>query len=375
MERFSKAMLAALYREKQELENIKVTDKEIRDFYKSNIAAGTPFTPDVRTGIEASIRKERFKTKKEVFQKHLRQGVEVTVDKTKLDPKGDASRASNEVVARIGQETIAWGELRSALTDPAKSSSEAYRSDTLNNIIDQRIATNKAKAAGLDKDPVYLARVREFKKVHLVSLYKAKLLPQMEPTDKEIKEYFSKNKEKIQVPESRKIQMVVLKTKDEAKDVKQKIKSGEVTMFEAASKYSIDPNAKITLGEMGWVAKGSGFPDLDRMVFSLKPEELGGPVESPAGWHLVKVLETRDAKLQNIDDQDTRRLTRNLLLQERQNQYVVDLRKKNLFPVKVYTETFQRIVRNEAERIEAKRKKTEKTSAPVKQSVGKSDVN
>ncbi|MGE5240379.1 MAG: peptidylprolyl isomerase [Bacteroidota bacterium] len=369
MERFSKAMLAALYREKKELENIKVTDKEIRDYYKNNIVAGTPFTPEVRMGIEATIRKERFTARKAAFQKELRQGVAVAVDQARLDPKGDAARASNEVVASVDRETIGWGELRAALTDPRKSENAAYRGEILNDLIDQRIAASKAKAAGLDKSPVYLDRIREFGKVHLVSMYKAKLLPGFEPTDKAIQEYFAKNKENIAVPESRKIQMVVLKTKKEADDVKKQITSGKITLFEAASKYSIDPNAKQTLGEFGWVAKGSGFPDLDRLVFSLKPDELGGPVQSPAGWHLVKVLDSRNARFNDIKSDETQKLVRNLLMHERQNEYVTGLRTNNVFPVKVYQETFQRIVRREAEKMEAKRKKADKAEKKAEKAV------
>lgn len=378
MERFSKAMLAALYREKKELENIKVTDKEIREYYRKNIVAGTPFTPEVRMGIEATIRKERFKARKAAFQKELRQGVDVVVNQTKLDPKGDSARASGEMVAHVGAETIGWGELRAALSDPRKSADEAYRSEILNDLIDQRIAANKARAARLDKSPVYLDRVREFGKVHLVSMYKAKLLPGFEPMDKEVKAYFDKNKEKIAVPESRKIQMVVLKTKTEADDVKKQISSGKITMFEAASKYSIDPNAKQTLGEFGWVAKGSGFPELDKLVFSLKTDELGGPVESPAGWHLVKVVDSRSARFNDFKSEETHKLVRNLMMHERQNEYVTALRTKNVFPVKVYSETFQRIVRKEADKMEAKRKKTEKSekaTPPAQASAGKGAAN
>lgn len=374
MEGFSRAMLAEQYREKQGLGDIKVTDDEVRKFYKNKIAAGTPFTPDVRMAIEARLRKDRFKTRQAALQKQLRQGVEVVIDQTKLDSKGDAARAGTEVVARIGKETITWGELKKALPNSSKSNAEVAKIDTLNTIIDERIAANKAKAARLDRDPTYLAQVGEFKKVHLISLYKAKLLPEMEPTDREVKEYFEKHKEKIQVPESRKIQMVVLKTKAEAEDVKQKIKSGELTIFEAVSKYSIDPNAKLTLGEFGWVAKGTGFPELDRVTFSLKPDELGGPVESPAGWHLVKVLEVRNARLQNIDDKDTWKAVRNMLLHERLDQYVVNLRTQNIFPVEVYKKTFEQLVRQEQDKIDVKRKKLEKTSAPAQEPAGKSGI-
>ncbi len=346
---FSKSILSSMYQERQGIANIPVTDKEVRSYFKKNMAPGTPFTPQVRVGIESKIRKERFVSKKNDLQKGLRKGIQIAVDSPKLNPDGDASRASGEVVARVDQEKITWGELRRELSDPNKNGSLKARLDALNEIIDDRIAEKKAEAARLDQDPVYLSQMQEFKKVTLVSLYKSKLLAAEEPTDREIREYFEKNKEKVSEPESRKIQMVVLKTRAEADSVKKRIKSGEITMFEAASTYSVDPNAKQTLGELGWVAKGTGFRDLDRLTFSLKPGEVGGPVESPAGWHLVKVEEVREGKYQSINDRETRKRARNMLMREKRDEYVANLR-KNVFPVQVYDDVIQRIVKQEAKR-------------------------
>jgi parvulin-like peptidyl-prolyl isomerase len=373
VEGFSRAMLAEQYREKK-VTDIKVTDEEVRDYYKNQIEPGTPFTPEVRIAVESRIRKDRFKEKQAALQKQLRQGVDVSIDQTKLDSKGDAARAGSEVVARIGTETVTWGELKSALPNAGKGTAEAVKMETLNTIIDEHIAENKAKAAGLDRDPKYLGQVGEFKKVHLISVYKTKLFPGMEPTDREVKEYFEKNKGKIQVPEARKIQMVVLKTKAEAEDIKKKIKSGELTIYEAVTKYSIDPNAKLTLGEFGWVDKGTGFPELDKLTFSLKPDELGGPVESPAGWHLVKVLEARKARLQNISDKDTLTTTRNMIMREKFDQYVVSLRTQKVFPVEVYDKTLERIIKQEDEKVKAAREKAEKTPPTAQELPGKSGI-
>ena len=60
------------------------------------------------------------------------------------------------------------------------------------------------------------------------------------------------------VREARQVHMVVLKTQEEAEAVKTKIGAGEITIYEAARDHSIDPKAKQTLGEMGWVVKGTG---------------------------------------------------------------------------------------------------------------------
>lgn len=374
VQRFSSATLGGLYRRNLD-KGSKVTEDEVRDFYKTNIAEGTPFTPDLHKSIEARIMEERFKAGQADRQQQFRAGVRIAVDATKLDPQGDASRADTDVVARVDQETITWGELKPLLADSKNSDKEATRRDVVNELIDRRIALNKASAAHLDQDPAYLAQVGEFRKVHLIMAYKAKLLPKLEPTDAEVREYFESNKAKIQVPESRKIQMVVLKTQAEAEDVKDQILSGKISIYEAVTQYSIDPNAKLTLGEFGWVDKGSGFPALDAVTFSLKQDELGGPVESPAGWHLVKVLGIREARLQNIDDKQTWKTARNMLWHERLNQYVIGLRTKNVFPVEVNTERFQQLALQEQERIKAEKMKSELTPVTAQKLPGKRDAN
>jgi parvulin-like peptidyl-prolyl isomerase len=142
----------------------------------------------------------------------------------------------------------------------------------------------------------------------------------------------------------------------EADAVKAKIDSGEITMFQAAQQFSIDPNAKRTLGELGWVTQGTGFSGLDVFTFSLEPDVVGGPVESPAGWHLVKVLDVRDGRYQNIDEAETRKRTLRMYLKERLNNYVVDLR-KDQFEVVVYDDELTRRFQKEADLIAALKKK------------------
>jgi parvulin-like peptidyl-prolyl isomerase len=74
---------------------------------------------------------------------------------------------------------------------------------------------------------------------------------------------------------------------------------------------------------------------LDELTFSLGPNEIGGPVETPNGWHLVKVQDVDEAVYADIDEQRTRHMTRRMMIKERLNAYVVGLREES-FPVKVY---------------------------------------
>jgi len=250
---------------------------------------------------------------------------------------------------------VTWGEVKAAAlaaNERAQASGGkldpiAERVETVNQFIDKRLMAQKAREAGLDRDPRYQSRYDEYKKSLLINLHRERLLTGMAPTDAEIDAYFEANRSQISAPERRKVQMVVLKTKEEAESIKQQIESGVETIYEAARDYSIDPNAKRTLGEMGWVAKGSGFPALDELTFALNPDEIGGPVESPAGWHLVKVLDEQPARNNDVAAENTRKLIRRKIMHERLDKYEVNLR-LNDFKVVVYQDRLNDMFKKEA---------------------------
>ncbi len=362
---FADAILASLYKEKVLVGDLPVTQAEIRNYYQKNIKAGTELTDEVKKGIEATIRKEKFKARTEGMRQRIRQGSTVVIASTELEPNGDPSRKDSAVVARVNNEEIHWGEVKAFVTVGAGKDSLERRKNALDGLIDERIMAAKARKAGLEKDPLFQARVNEFKKTSLVTLHRGELLKGFSPPDPEVRSYYEKNRDKIIRPEARKVQMVVLKTQKEAEEIKKKIKSKKMTFFEAARDFSIDPNAKKNLGEIGWVSKGTGFADLDKLTFSLKKDVVGGPVESPAGWHLVKVLDARTAMYDNLKDKAAWDETRRMLMHEKLGQYVTRLRQEQ-FPVQVYEDVFKRLVDEEAEKTRKQAGSDQSSSKPKK---------
>jgi parvulin-like peptidyl-prolyl isomerase len=360
---FADAILASLYKEKVLVGDLPVTQAEIRNYYQKNIKAETKLTDEVKKGIEATIRKEKFKATTEGMRQRIRQGSTVVIASTELEPRGDSSRKDSAVVARVNNEEIHWGEMKAVVTFGAGKDSLERRKNALDGLIDERIMAAKARKAGLEKDPVFQARVNEFKKTSLVILHRGELLKGFSPPDSEVRSYYEKNRDRIIQPEARKVQMVALKTRNEAEEIKKKVKANKMTFFEAARDFSIDPNAKKNLGEIGWVSKGTGFADLDKLTFSLKKDAVGGPVESPAGWHLVKVLDVRAAMYDNLKDKAAWDQTRRMLMHEKLDQYTATLRKEK-FPVTVYEDVFSRLVAQEAEKIKKQAGSDQAASKP-----------
>jgi hypothetical protein len=355
---FSDGIIGGLYRARYLVGDIEVTPEEIDTFYTERVVPGTEMTGRLRTGIEATIRREKFKERTASMRGRLREGIDVRIQEENLDLSEDPLRDASDVVAEYGDHRITWADVKAEMALPINALSLERRVEAVNRRVDQALMASKGREAGLEDDPVYRARVGEFRKTRLVNLHRADLIGQMEPDDEALRAYFEAHRDQIVFEERRKILMVVLKTREEAETVKARIDDGEITIYQAAMEYSIHPKAKQDLGDFGWVTKGTGFPGLDRLTFSLEPGEVGGPVESPAGWHLVEVVDMRDARFTDIEDEATRKATRRLYLKERLAQYTVDLR-KNAFPVVVYEDELERLFRREAEWIAAKTREME----------------
>ena len=354
--RFEEAILASLYRSKILYGDIQVSEEEIQESFARTAVEEDELTADRRVAIEASLRNAKLNTLKTRLQSRIREGTTVKIEPDVLNPDGDKARTDDTVVATVDDTTITWGEVKELMhgADKRVESAEFHLdSDTerlkrLDVYINNRVMAIKGRAAGLESEPSYQVRTKEYRKTRLINLHRSQLISEWAPTDEELKVFFEANKDRISQPEMRKVQMVVLKTKEEAEDIRQKIESNEITMFQAAMDYSIDPSAKQTLGDMGWVSHGSGFPELDEFTFFLEPDVLGGPVESPAGWHLVKILDVQDAQLINLGEPQARRMTLRLYMSEKLDNYVVELR-KNDFKVAVNQEELARQFKREAE--------------------------
>jgi parvulin-like peptidyl-prolyl isomerase len=374
--RFSNAILAGLYRQRIQAGDITVSEEDVQAYYKQHMAPDTELTDDVHLQIEAKLRRQKFHERLATAEKTLRDGVKVVVHPDNLALKDDENRADNTPLADVGTETITWGQVndriiaagKGAMLAKPSASEDTARRDALEREIDLRIMVQKARSAGLEDDPLYQKRMKEYRKTLLTNLHRDQLVKDMEPTAKELKAYYEANRNRFVVPEARKLQMIVVKTKEEAESLKGKIESGEMTMYQAARDHSIAANAKQDVGEVGWVNQGDVVPALDQVIFALGPGEIGGPVETPAGWHLVKVLEMKEARFTDFTDEATRKLTRRKYLHEKLDAYTTELRMKE-FPVEVYQDRLVQLEQSEADMVKTLAEKARQPGSVTQQRI------
>ncbi len=48
-------------------------------------------------------------------------------------------------------------------------------------------------------------------------------------------------------------------------------------------------------GDLGWISEGETLPQFEKVIKSLKPGEVSAPFQTPLGWHIIQLLEVRQA--------------------------------------------------------------------------------
>ncbi|MBF0465671.1 MAG: peptidylprolyl isomerase [Nitrospirae bacterium] len=175
----------------------------------------------------------------------------------------------------------------------------------------------EAKKAGLDKDPVYIKKVDDFKKGYLInSLISRNVGTEgIKVTPEEAKEYFDKNPKDFEVTEQRKASHILVKTEDEAKDVLAKIKKGE-DFGKLAKETSIDKMSAEKNGDVGYFGKGQMVPEFDKAVFSMSKGEISAPVKSQFGYHIIKLTDIQPTK--KLEFENSKAMIMQFLTQEKQ---------------------------------------------------------
>ena len=73
-------------------------------------------------------------------------------------------------------------------------------------------------------------------------------------------------------------------------DLRERIVNGEDFAAIAAA-YSDDPGTAAKGGDLGWFGRGMMVPEFEAAAFALAEGELGGPIKTNFGYHLIEVLE------------------------------------------------------------------------------------
>jgi peptidyl-prolyl cis-trans isomerase D len=231
------------------------------------------------------------------FENELRQGFMLDVVASPVTLAAFPSNTSLTQIARLvsQQREIAWADL------PAS----AVASDV------------KVTQADVERD--YAAHKAEFTepeqiRAEYLVLDKASVAAGIAVSDKDVADYYAAHATKFGRPEQRSASHILIavgKNVDAATRAKAKAKATELVQLlqksperfaELARTESQDPGSAAQDGSLGSFARGMMVKPFEDAVFSMKPHEIRGPIESDFGYHVIRLDGIQPAKLAPLNE-------------------------------------------------------------------------
>ncbi|WP_458701554.1 peptidylprolyl isomerase [Sulfurospirillum sp. 1307] len=173
--------------------------------------------------------------------------------------------------------------------------------------IERKLLSKLAVKEGVTKDKEYKEALEKVKSDLALEIWMKKVFKDVKVSDKEIKDYFDKNKDKFVKPATIKARHIVVKTEDEAKSIIKDLNGlkGEALskkFIELAKSKSTGPSGS-NGGDLGWFSSKQMVPSFSEAAFALKKGEITkNPVKTQFGYHVILVEDKKDSGHVKLDE-------------------------------------------------------------------------
>lgn len=122
-------------------------------------------------------------------------------------------------------------------------------------------------------------------------------------TDEELKAAYEARSKQLGAAEERRAAHILVKTQEEADKLLADLKKSPQRFAELAKKQSIDTGSAEQGGDLGPVTPGAlASKLLEDALYKLKEGEIGGPVQTEFGFHVLRVSGVKAAKVRSFDE-------------------------------------------------------------------------
>ncbi len=199
------------------------------------------------------------------------------------------------------------------------------RKKVVSDLIDAELMIQEAAKLKLDTSKQFKDQMNLMRKQALVNLLVEKTLaPKVTP--EAIKTFYDRNKMRYSTDQVH-AQHILLPTAKEAEAVLAEVKKPGVDFQKVAEQRSKDPSAKNTRGDLGFFGRGMFDESFTDAAFGARSGEIVGPVRTPYGFHVIKVIDRKIGKIPDLAEVEANvraDFQRDLL-----RKLVLDLRKKS----------------------------------------------
>ncbi len=226
--RFEDAILASMYQSKLMLGDTQVSELEVLHYYNTQTSKQAELNDNLKLAIETMLRRQKMDEFESTLRERLRENVKVVINEKVLASEYDDKRSDADMVASYDNHRVSWSQVKGIMLNANRGASPAdyyvrineERITRLQQYIDNAIMALKGRAAGLENDPIFIKRSTEYRKARLINEHRNGLIHRWNPSDDELKSYMNENKDKFMIPEARRVQMLIVNTREEAESIK-----------------------------------------------------------------------------------------------------------------------------------------------------------
>lgn len=213
------------------------------------------------------------------------------------------------VVAQIGSAAVTVGEVQElASLYPTQSfSTLAAKKELVNILVLEQLYRLAAEKAGLLNDPEVQKALARTDDQLLAMRYMDSV--QRKITLEDARRYYQAHPEEFKSPIQLWLRQIVVSTPEAAQAVKARLDRGD-SFEDIAKTSSIDRVSAAKGGDLGWVRKGRLHPEVEAVVFQMKPKQVSGPIKTPNGYSMMRLEERLEGAVRPFDD-----IASNLLFQ------------------------------------------------------------
>lgn len=136
--------------------------------------------------------------------------------------------------------------------------------------------------------------------------------PTITITDKDVEDYYNKNKNLFKEPANVTVSHILIEPEDDSEKAKKAARTKAEELLASlkdgadfgalAEKESACPSGKRTKGNLGPIVKGTMVPEFEKAAFALKAGELSDVVETKFGYHVIKCAAKKEERIVPLDE-------------------------------------------------------------------------
>ncbi len=227
--------------------------------------------------------------------------------------------SDDPVLAKIGDEQIKLSDLNRIIGYYDQNQRKMFqespqrRETLLRRIVQGRVVGRIAKGKGFEKIDDVKEQLDLLSDDFLSQEYvRREIIAKIDVTEEDTNLYYKTHLNEFRTPEMVKASHILIKvdksaTADEkekargkAADVLKRVKAGE-DFAKLASEVSDDPGSKAKGGDLGYFARGRMVKPFEDASFSVKAGEISDIVETPFGFHIIRVDDKKESVVEPYD--------------------------------------------------------------------------